>query len=92
MGGCTNQTRAQASLWVRKLSEALAYYDVMSRLPLIRASATMVMYGEHDRQGEELLYNNIVNASKVVLPGQGHIPQIEDPEGFISALLAFLRP
>jgi pimeloyl-ACP methyl ester carboxylesterase len=90
----TNQTRAQAGVWVRNLMESLAYYDIMSRLPLIRASATLVMYGEHDRlrDGEELLHNNIVNARKVVLPGVGHIPQIEDPEGFVTALMAFLNP
>jgi pimeloyl-ACP methyl ester carboxylesterase len=90
----TNKTRAQAGVWVRNLMESLAYYDVMARLPRIQASATLVMYGEQDRlrDGEELLHNNIVNASKVVLPGLGHIPQIEDPEAFIGALLAFLQP
>jgi pimeloyl-ACP methyl ester carboxylesterase len=53
----------------------------------------MVMYGEVDRlrDGEELLHNNIANASKVVLPGLGHIPQIEDPEAFVGALLPFLQ-
>ena len=76
-----------------KLMESLAYYDVLSRLPRIRASATMVMYGEVDRlrEGEELLHNNITNAVKVVLPGLGHIPQIEDPEAFVGALLPFLQ-
>ena len=44
------------------------------------------------RDGEELLHNNIVNASKTILPGLGHIPQIEDPEGFMDAVLAFLQP
>ena len=89
-----NQTRAQAGVWVHKLMESLAYYDIMARLPLIQASATMVMYGEIDRlrDGEELLHNNIVNATKVVLPGLGHIPQIEDPEAFVGALLPFLEP
>ena len=89
-----NQTRAQAGEWVRKLSESLSYYDIMSRLPLVKARATLVMYGEHDRlrEGEELLHNNIVNARKVVLSGLGHIPQIEDPEAFIDALLDFLGP
>ena len=88
-----NGTRAQAGVWVRKLMEALAHYDVMSRLPRIQASSTLVMYGEVDRlrDGEDLLHNNIVNASKVVLPGLGHIPQIEDPEAFIGALLPFLN-
>ena len=88
-----NGTRAQAGLWVGKLMESLAHYDVMSRLPRIQASATLVMYGEVDRlrDGEELLHNNIVNASKTVLPGLGHIPQIEDPEAFVGALLPFLE-
>ena len=89
-----NQTRAQAGVWVKNLMESLSYYDVMSRLPLIKASSTMVMYGEIDRlrDGEELLHNNIPNAIKVVLPGLGHIPQIEDPEAFVGALLPFLQP
>ena len=39
-----------------------------------------------------LVHNNIVNASKKVLPGLGHIPQIEDPETFVDALLEFLKP
>ena len=74
--------------------ESLAHYDIMSRLPKVNASSTLVMYGEHDRlrEGEELLHNNIVNASKKVLPGPGHIPQIEDPEAFVDALLDFLQP
>ena len=88
-----NASRAQAGIWVRNLLESLSYYDIMSRLPLIKASATMVLYGEVDRlrwDGEELLLNNIVNAQKVVLPGIGHIPQVEDPEGFLGALDAIL--
>ena len=62
--------------------EALSYYEHNVPAAQIKTSATLVMYGEHDRlrDGEELLHNNISNASKVVLPGLGHIPQIEDPE------------
>lgn len=87
-----NESRAKAGVWVRNLMESLAWYDLMSRLPRIRASATMVLYGEADRlrEGEELLHNNIVNARKVILPGIGHIPQVEDPEAFLGALLPFL--
>ncbi len=90
----TNETRAQAGVWVKKLSHALAHYDIMARLPMIQSRATLVMYGEHDRlrEGEELLHNNIANASKSILPGLGHIPQIEDPEVFVDSLLAFLKP
>lgn len=88
----TNELRAQAGVWVRKTMESLAWYDIMSRLPHIKASATLVLYGEHDRlrDGEDLLYNNLPNASKVVLPGLGHLPQIEDPEAFVSAVVPFL--
>jgi len=87
-----NQSRAQAGTWYGKLMDALAHYDLMSRLPRIKASATMVIYGEIDRlrEGEELLHNNIINAQKVVLPGLGHFPQVEDPEAFLGALLPFL--
>ncbi|MDA0263425.1 MAG: alpha/beta hydrolase [Chloroflexi bacterium] len=87
-----NQSRAKAGIWVKNLMEALANYDVMSRLPMIKASSTMVMYGEVDRlrDGADLLHNNIINASKVILPGIGHIPQVEDPEAFLGALMPFL--
>ena len=89
----TNETRQQAGEWVRNLHQSLSYYDLLSRLPLIKATATLVLYGELDtlRDGAELLYNNIVNARKVILPGLGHIPQIEGPEPFNNALLPFLR-
>jgi 3-oxoadipate enol-lactonase len=88
----TNELRARAGVWVRKTSESLAWYDVMSRLPRIKATATLVLYGEHDRlrDGEDLLCSNISNARKVVLPGLGHIPQVEGPEAFTSAVLPFL--
>ena len=88
-----NESRTQAGLWVKKTMEALSWYDIMSRLPRIKAAATLVLYGEHDRlrDGEELLQNNISNACKVVLPGLGHIPQIEDPETFVSAVVDFLN-
>ena len=89
-----NETRAQAGVWVKKLSHTLAHYDIAARLPMIQTRATLVMYGELDRlrEGEDLLYNNIANASKTILPGLGHIPQIEDPEVFVDSLLSFLKP
>ncbi len=88
-----NQSRAKAGVWVGRLMESLAYYDIMPRLPMIKASSTLVIYGEIDRlrDGEELLHNNITNAQKVVLPGLGHIPQVEDPEAFLGAIMPFLE-
>ena len=90
----TNELRAQAGVWgCRRTTECLAWYDVVSRLPLVKASATLVLNGEHDRlrETDEVLLNNLPNATKQVLPGVGHLPQIEDPEGFVSAVLDFLK-
>jgi len=88
-----NQSRAKAGVWVGKLMKALAHYDIMSRLPRVKASSTMVVYGEVDRlrEGADLLANNIVNAQNVVLPGLGHIPQVENPEAFLAAVQPFLE-
>ena len=88
-----NQSRAKAGVWVGHLMESLAHYDIMSRLPMVKASSTMVVYGEVDRlrDGAKLLQNNIANARKVILPGLGHIPQVEDPKAFLSALMPFLN-
>ena len=88
-----NRTRAQAGVWVGQVAQTLSYYSLMSRLPLIKASATLVLYGEADRLrvGEELLRNNIVRSNNVVLPGVGHLPQVEDPKAFVAELLPFLQ-
>jgi pimeloyl-ACP methyl ester carboxylesterase len=88
-----NQSRAQAGVWVRKLTEALSYYDVMSRLPLVRARKTLILNGELDslRDNEELLRGNIRNASLALLPGVAHLPQVEDPDAFVEALVGFLE-
>ena len=39
--------------------------------------------GDFDRRfqkGKTLLHNNIINSERVILPGLGLIPQVEDPE------------
>ena len=89
----TNEAHEQAGVLVGEVRHALAYYDILARLPLVKARGTLVMYGEHDRRRAvaELLLNNIRNSRKAILPGTGHVPQIEDPEGFVSALVPFLR-
>ena len=78
----SNRLRDKAGLWYGKLWESLANYNIMARLPRIRASSTMVLYGDFDRrfqEGKDLLHNNIVNSKRLILPGLGHIPQVEDP-------------
>ena len=88
----SNAARNQAGIWVKKTMEALVWYDICARLPLIKASASLVLYGEHDRlrEGEDILRYGLPNASKVILPGLGHIPQVEDPEAFLAPVLEFL--
>ena len=88
-----NEMEARSGVWMRRALDAVEWYSISSRLPLIRAAATLVLYGEYDhaRDGEGMLGNNIVNATKVVLPGLGHVPQIEDPQAFVGAVLPFLK-
>ena len=79
----TNELRAQAGIWVHKTQQALVWYDMMPRLARVRAAATLVVNGDHDpiRECQELLYNNIPNAYKVVVPGTGHYPPDRGPGG-----------
>ena len=87
-----NELRVKSASALGGIFEAAAWYDLPSRLPSIRASSTLLLYGEHDRQLEfiDLLKHNVANSRKVVMPGLGHIFQIEDPEAFISVVLPFL--
>lgn len=88
-----SKTRAQAGIWMLNTMKALAWYDTISRLPDINSSATLVLYGEHDVLivAADTLAYNIPNASQITLPGVGHIPQIEGPEAFVSAVVDFLK-
>ena len=90
----SNRLRAKAGLWYGKLWESLAHYNIMAHLPRVRASSTMILYGDFDRrfqEGKDLLHNNIINSKRVILPGLGHIPQVENPEAFLESLLPFLK-
>ena len=54
----------------------------------------MVWCGDFDRRfqkGKNLLHNNIINSERVILPGLGLIPQVEDPEAFWEPLVPFLK-
>ena len=88
-----NQERLQPGQWTRIHSYTNAWYDVFARLPLVRATAALVMNAEHGgfRELEDFLVYNLQNASKVILPGVGHTAYVEDPEGFAAAVLDFLQ-
>ncbi len=87
-----NDSRNQAGEWVRHLSHSLNNYDLISRLPFIKASKTLILYGDKDRlvTGNPILSNNIVRSSSIIMPDIAHIPQIEDSNAFTHHLLEFL--
>ena len=81
-----NESRNQSGIWFIKTLTALAWYDIVARLPHIKATSAMVMYGEHDflrDLAEDILRYNLPNCTKVILPDLAHIPQVEDPDTFV---------
>lgn len=72
--------RDQGSAWLRAQCEALA-------IP------TLIIDGAQDirpRRAVDSLAQAIPTASRAVLDGAGHMPWVEDPTGFQSAVLGFL--
>ena len=55
--------------------------------------AILVLYGEEDnlRGKEHKLLQSIRNSKLAILPKTGHIPQLEDPDGFVRVVLEFLE-
>lgn len=55
----------------------------------------LVLHGEDDRMWlhneQQLLVASVAGAEHAVLPGAGHQPQHDDPEGFAAVVRAFLR-
>ncbi len=88
-----NQSRLQAGIWVKNLSTALAYYDVYSKLNLVNASKTLILYGEADRllPAAPILKHNIIRSLSITIPGVGHVPQVENPGTFTNILNEFLQ-
>lgn len=86
-----NQQRAKAGLWIKKTLIALALYDVTSRLALVRCP-TLVLFGSQDtlREREKTLADGIKGAELAVVPDAGHLPQIDNPPGFLEAINRFL--
>lgn len=58
------------------------------------SAPTLVIVGERDvrrvQEASNVLAAGIRGARLVVLPGVGHMSNMEDPEGFNSAVLRFL--
>lgn len=77
-----------------KTIEASTHYDRVADLPNIRVP-TLLVYGEDDTLTPPALGRSmaerIPGAEMVVIPDAGHLPNIEQPEAFNKAVLAFLR-
>jgi pimeloyl-ACP methyl ester carboxylesterase len=76
------------------MAHALADADLRDVLPLIDVS-TLLLYGDADMRspvaiGEEL-HRQIPGSKLVVLPGPGHVVNLEAPERFDQEVRTFLR-
>ena len=88
-----NKERLQAGKWTQIHSFTNSWFDIVARLPLVKATATLVLNAEHGthRVMEDILVYNLQNASKVILPGVGYTSYVEAPELFAAAVVDFLR-
>ena len=70
---------------------AIGLYDVIPKLPLV-GCPSLVVFGSEDflREREMTLLQGISNAKHAVVPNAGHLPQIDNPEGFLEVITPFL--
>jgi len=77
----------------RAACESLAALDLRPELHKVSAPA-LVLVGEHDEATPPPMSHELAaglpNASLVILPGCAHVPQLQSPELFLSAISAFL--
>ena len=72
----------------------IAGHDGLEALPKIKCS-TLVMAGEHDKETPPAyareIANRILNANLTIVPGAGHILNIEAPDAVSDRLRVFLK-
>ena len=85
-----NETRPEAGPDWMEVPRAVYAFEVLSRLSHI-SCPTLILYGEKDelRGKEHKLVQGIRGAQLAILPQAGHIPQLDDPEGFARVVLEF---
>jgi pimeloyl-ACP methyl ester carboxylesterase len=78
----------------RRVLAALVAFDRRSALPEIRVP-TLCLAGEHDRVAPpevlRRMAERIPGAEFELLPGAGHIANVEQPQAFLDAVVGFLR-
>ncbi len=86
-----NQDRAKAGVWAWKCHNALNSFDTIPALKKVGAR-TLIVYGEKDllRSKEAALKGHIKNSEMVIIPSAGHLPQVDNPEGFLAVVKPFL--
>ena len=85
-----NQQRTKAGLWMKKTMIAVGLYDVIPKLPLVRCP-TLVVFGNEDllREREKALLEGISEVKHAVVPNAGHLPQLDNPQGFLREVNQF---
>jgi pimeloyl-ACP methyl ester carboxylesterase len=78
---------------IRSMAEAFAEADLRPALPAISVP-TLLLYGELDQRAPsrvaEELHRQIPGSELVILPGLGHVANLEAPEQFNAAVRRFL--
>ena len=89
----TELVRSNARLWAAKRTEQPLSPPAIGRLGDVKA-ATLVVVGDadlpHIKEIGHLLVKEIATAKLVTIPGAGHIVNLDTPEAFNNAVLAFL--
>ena len=81
---------------IRTMAGSYDDFDTSPEHLSLITARTLMAYGDRDRIDpvEEAVeaYRSIPNASLWVVPGQGHgVGMLQDPEGFLKAVMGFLR-
>jgi len=86
-----SQQRARAGIWMKKTLIAIGLYDVIPKLPMVKCP-TLVLFGSQDilREQEKILLEGIKGARHAVVENAGHLPQIDNPQGFLREVNQFL--
>lgn len=86
-----NEDWAKSGVWAWKCSIANSNFDIVPALKRITAR-TLVVFGEKDmlRAKEKALQSYIKGSKRLVIPDAGHLPQVDNPEAFLSPVKRFL--
>lgn len=87
-----NEDRAKAGVWAWKANVANNSYDIGRKLGSVRCP-TLILFGDKDllRPKEKVLQERIRGSKLVIIPEAGHLPQIDNPQAVLEAVLPFLK-